>query len=76
MPAPSRHPLAPPPDAADLTRPVRSPCISVCTIDPHSGLCEGCQRTLDEIATWGGMSDGERLDTWARIVTRREGLAR
>ena len=30
-----------------------SPCISVCRMDAVSGLCEGCFRTLDEIAAWG-----------------------
>jgi predicted Fe-S protein YdhL (DUF1289 family) len=55
---------------------VRSPCISVCRIDPDSGFCEGCQRTLDEIADWGTMTDADRLATWGRIVRRREAAAR
>ncbi len=40
--------------------PVESPCIDVCVIDPESGLCEGCLRTLDEIAEWGLYSPAER----------------
>ncbi|MEI7446527.1 MAG: DUF1289 domain-containing protein [Burkholderiales bacterium] len=68
--------LAAPPAADDPTRPVRSPCISVCRIDPDSGFCEGCQRTLDEIADWGTMTDADRLATWGRIVRRREAAAR
>ena len=35
-----------------VTEPVPSPCISVCRMDAASGLCEGCLRTLDEIAAW------------------------
>ena len=33
-------------------RAVPSPCISVCVMDPASGLCAGCYRTLAEIADW------------------------
>ncbi|MCP5159361.1 MAG: DUF1289 domain-containing protein [Gammaproteobacteria bacterium] len=29
-----------------------SPCIGVCTIHPKTQWCEGCYRTLDEIAAW------------------------
>ena len=32
-----------------------SPCIGICRIDPLSGLCDGCRRTLDEIAVWGSL---------------------
>ena len=39
---------------------VPSPCTRVCVIDPVSGLCRGCRRSLDEIAAWG------RLDQAAR----------
>lgn len=55
-----------------------SPCISVCRIDESSGLCEGCFRTLDEIARWGAASDGERRSVWQTIAQRldSDGLAR
>ena len=39
---------------------VASPCINVCRMNPQSGLCEGCLRTLDEIAAWSAMSDAEK----------------
>lgn len=29
-----------------------SPCIGVCVMNPQTQLCEGCFRTLDEIAGW------------------------
>lgn len=74
MSASLRPVLAAPPDPDDPHRPVRSPCVSVCRIDPASGWCEGCQRTLDEIADWGTMPDAERLAVWSRIRARR-GLA-
>ena len=31
---------------------IDSPCIDICTIDPNSGECLGCGRTLDEINNW------------------------
>ena len=37
----------------DPAGPVPSPCISVCRMDAVTGWCEGCFRTLDEIAGWG-----------------------
>ena len=40
--------------------PIKSPCISVCTVDGLSGYCLGCFRTLNEIATWTGMDDAAR----------------
>lgn len=57
----------PPPDA----KPVPSPCISVCRIDPVTGLCEGCLRTLSEIAAWGSLDDQARRQVWMRIGERR-----
>ncbi len=50
---------------------VPSPCISVCAIDEATGLCGGCLRTLDEIAAWSVLDDGERRGVWARIGVRR-----
>jgi len=50
---------------------VPSPCISVCRIEASSGLCEGCLRTLDEIAQWGAMTDEERRAVWQAIDERR-----
>ena len=32
---------------------MKSPCVKVCQMDPGSGCCLGCARTLEEIARWG-----------------------
>jgi len=50
---------------------VASPCVDVCRMDPARGLCEGCHRSLDEIAGWSRMDDAERRAVWARIELRR-----
>ncbi|ROZ69459.1 DUF1289 domain-containing protein [Ramlibacter sp. WS9] len=56
--------------AAEPGMEVPSPCISVCRMDPVSELCEGCFRTLDEIAAWGRMEDQGKRATWRLIAGR------
>jgi predicted Fe-S protein YdhL (DUF1289 family) len=50
---------------------VPSPCIDVCRMDAATALCEGCARTIDEIAAWGGSTNEERRAIWALIRQRR-----
>jgi uncharacterized protein len=40
---------------------IETPCIAVCMIDPRTGLCLGCGRTLPEIARWHRIDNAERL---------------
>jgi len=49
---------------------VPSPCVNVCEIDPGTGLCRGCRRTLQEIAEWLEMTPEQKLDT-LRLVAER-----
>ncbi|HWI81049.1 DUF1289 domain-containing protein [Ramlibacter sp.] len=49
---------------------VPSPCVSICRMDPASGLCEGCCRTIDEIAAWSRLDDAGRREVWRRIGQR------
>ncbi|MEO8186559.1 MAG: DUF1289 domain-containing protein [Burkholderiaceae bacterium] len=55
-----------PPDS-----PVPSPCISVCRMDASSGWCEGCLRSIDEIARWSQMGDDEKRAVWVQLAGRR-----
>jgi uncharacterized protein len=50
---------------------IESPCVDVCVIDPDSGLCEGCARTLEEIAGWAAYSTDERRRIMAELERRR-----
>ncbi len=50
--------------------PIASPCTKVCTIEPTSGLCRGCGRSLDEIARWMSLSENERLRVMAELPRR------
>jgi predicted Fe-S protein YdhL (DUF1289 family) len=55
---------------ATTPAPVPSPCISVCRMDAQ-GLCEGCLRTLDEIAAWSTLDDEAKRVVWLRIEQRQ-----
>lgn len=50
---------------------VQSPCISVCRMDAATGWCEGCLRSLGEIAAWSTMSEDEKRAVWAELPLRR-----
>lgn len=54
-----------------VVEPVPSPCTSVCRMDPRTGWCEGCTRTLDEIAAWSTMSDDDKRRVWDALDARR-----
>ena len=47
-----------------------SPCISVCRMSAATGLCEGCFRTRDEIASWGNAGDEGKRAIWIDIEKR------
>jgi uncharacterized protein len=40
-------------------------------MDPRTQLCEGCARTIDEIANWSRYSDADKRAVWLRIAGRR-----
>ncbi|WP_431275114.1 DUF1289 domain-containing protein [Variovorax ureilyticus] len=58
--------------ARAVPRDVPSPCISICRIDSESGFCEGCLRTIDEIAAWSRMSDADKRGVWRAIELRAQ----
>jgi len=51
-----------------------SPCTGVCELDPASGFCRGCLRTLQEIAKWGGLSLAERRLVKSALAERRSAV--
>jgi predicted Fe-S protein YdhL (DUF1289 family) len=59
-----------PPDAT-----AESPCVRMCVIDPHTGYCCGCYRTLDEISFWMRYTPRERACVVERLRARRAGSA-
>lgn len=51
--------------------PVPSPCINVCRMSVQTQLCEGCLRTIDEIAAWSRMDDEAKRKVWHLIEERQ-----
>ncbi|CAD6532063.1 hypothetical protein LMG28727_02885 [Paraburkholderia kirstenboschensis] len=61
-------------DKATQAGGVPSPCINVCRMDASTGWCEGCLRTIDEIAGWSIYDDHEKRAVWEALEARRAGL--
>ena len=53
---------------------IASPCINVCRMDAESGYCEGCRRTLDEIASWSIYTAAEKRAVLALLPARKKAL--
>jgi hypothetical protein len=56
----------------DFSVPPPSPCVRICVVDPDSGLCVGCGRTIEEITVWGELDADERRAIVAGLARRRE----
>ena len=55
---------------------VPSPCTGVCRMDSALGWCQGCYRTVDELAHWSRASDSAKLATWAQLEQRQHTVPR
>ncbi|WP_345540543.1 DUF1289 domain-containing protein [Variovorax defluvii] len=58
--------------ARGVVQDVPSPCISVCRMETLSGFCEGCLRTIDEIAAWRTMDDAGKRAVWRAVELRAQ----
>jgi predicted Fe-S protein YdhL (DUF1289 family) len=47
-----------------------TPCVKICVVDPLSGLCIGCGRTIAEISLWPEMTDEERRAVMSGLSAR------
>lgn len=56
--------------AADPQAPVPSPCVSICVMNPVTGWCEGCLRTLAEIGDWAHADVAAKRQVWQTIAKR------
>ncbi|VXC63139.1 conserved hypothetical protein [Burkholderia sp. 8Y] len=50
-----------------------SPCVDICRMNPQTNFCDGCFRTLDEIAAWSAYDDAAKRSVLARVASRRQG---
>jgi uncharacterized protein len=55
---------------------IETPCNKVCAVDPVSGLCVGCGRTVAEIAGWIGFTATDRTRVMAELPQRLAKLRR
>ncbi len=53
---------------------VKSPCISVCTMDDATGFCQGCYRTLDEIEKWWDFEPAQQKKIVAKASEREAAI--
>jgi predicted Fe-S protein YdhL (DUF1289 family) len=51
---------------------VASPCVNICRMDAASGYCEGCRRSLEEIASWSEYSAAEKRAVLALLPARKQ----
>ena len=56
----------------DSPEEINSPCVGVCEMDRPTGLCKGCGRTMEEIATWWMLSAEKRLEIMSELGRRME----
>ena len=50
---------------------IATPCIKICRIVEQLGLCEGCGRTLGEIAAWSSLTAAQRAAIMQRLAQQR-----
>ena len=54
---------------------IPSPCINICRMSAATGLCEGCFRSLDDIARWSRSEDADKRRILELVAQRRAALA-
>lgn len=60
---------------AAATEEVASPCENICQLDPRSGYCIGCLRTIDEIGDWLEMTNEEKRNVLKQLDARKRALS-
>ncbi|VVD72833.1 hypothetical protein PIN31115_00694 [Pandoraea iniqua] len=59
------------PRAITASDDVPSPCTNICRMNPATGWCSGCWRTLAEIAAWSTMAPDDKRHVWSQLPARR-----
>jgi predicted Fe-S protein YdhL (DUF1289 family) len=54
---------------------VQSPCTNICVMDPQTGYCRGCSRTIEEIADWSTATRDRKLAIIAELPARKASVA-
>lgn len=53
-----------------FSKPIKSPCLSICAVDGRANVCRGCGRTLKEIAGWSAMNEAARDNVLRQLPAR------
>jgi predicted Fe-S protein YdhL (DUF1289 family) len=48
-----------------------SPCLGICLMDPRTGMCRGCLRTIEEIRDWYEADAADKRAILERLAARR-----
>jgi len=68
--------LAPlPPTASGANEEPASPCVGVCRMNLQTRWCEGCWRSIDEIATWSSLDAQAKQSVLNALHGRRDRLS-
>ena len=51
---------------------IETPCIKICVMNPATGLCTGCGRTLEEIGRWASLDAQTRKRVMAELPARMQ----
>jgi predicted Fe-S protein YdhL (DUF1289 family) len=54
---------------------IETPWIGICSLDAASGLCIGCGRTVEEIASWARLAPEQRRKIMVELAGRRRRVA-
>jgi len=54
-----------------MTEEVKSPCNELCLVDEDTGLCVGCLRTSEEIASWSTYTNKKKAGVLEEIKNRK-----
>ena len=63
--------MKPYPESDGPPKAIETPCVQVCIVEPTTGLCLGCKRTLPEIAQWSRLSAERRAEIMAELPDRK-----
>ena len=67
---------SPEPEQSPETKPSpASPCLGICLMDPRTGTCRGCLRTIEEIRCWYAAGAADKRRILERLRVRRAAKA-
>jgi len=49
---------------------IETPCRKICKINKKTELCEGCFRTIEEIARWATFTSTQRIQIMQQLPLR------